>query len=110
MNTQLSLDRLRDYSQAMAARMRLLAHPERLLMLCRMSEGEVTVGELVDLTGLSQSAVSQHLARLRDTGVVQVRPHAQTRHYRLVDRDIHAIIAALCAICEAGEAGPAAPH
>src|SRR5690606_6444329 len=58
MKTDLSIDLLRANSEAMAGRLKLLAHPERLLMLCRISDEEVTVSELVELTGLAQSAVS----------------------------------------------------
>ncbi|OYY67591.1 helix-turn-helix transcriptional regulator [Sphingomonas sp. 28-63-12] len=73
-----------------------LAHRDRLIMLCRMSNGEVSVGELVTLTGLPQSSVSQHLAVLREAGTVGVRADAQSRFYRLVDSQVAGIIAALC--------------
>jgi len=88
---------------SMAGRMRLMSHPERLLMLCRMDEGEVSVSELVELTGLSQSSVSQHLAMLREEGVVEFRAEAQVRHYRLSDATLRAIIHALCEINGMGE-------
>lgn len=78
-------------------------------MLCRMADGEVTVGELVELTGMSQSAVSQHLARFRDMGLVNVRPVAQARHYSLTDNDIKEIIRALWEICEANGVGEQPP-
>lgn len=84
---------------AMAARMKVMSHPERLLMLCRMDEGEVSVGELVALSGLSQSSVSQHLAMLRDEDVVNIRSAAQTRFYSLKDPIVRAIIHALCELC-----------
>jgi DNA-binding transcriptional ArsR family regulator len=83
----------------MAARLRIMSHPERLLMLCRLEEGEASVSELVDLSGLSQSAVSQHLAMLREEDVVAIRGEAQTRYYRLKDAHLRAIIHALCEIC-----------
>ena len=105
MSHEMPLDILRANSEAMAGRMRILSHPERLLMLCRMSDGEVTVGELVELTGMSQSAVSQHLARLRDGGLVSVRREGPSRHYRLVDDDVRQIIAALWTICQARSLG-----
>lgn len=91
----------------MAARLKMMSHPERLLMLCRMDEGEVSVTELVELTGLSQSAVSQHLAILREEGVVGTRGEAQTRFYTLKDLVVRDIIHALCEICHDGfeEAG-----
>lgn len=83
----------------MAARLKLMSHPERLLMLCRMDEGEVSVNELVELTGLSQSSVSQHLAMLRQEGVVSIRGEAQTRFYSLKDPIVRGIIHALCELC-----------
>lgn len=88
----------------MAARLKIMSHSERLLMLCRMDEGEVAVNELVALTGLSQSAVSQHLALLREEGVVTIRGEAQTRWYSLKDPVVRQIIHALCDIC--GESCP----
>lgn len=93
------LSDLKANAAAMAARMKLMSHPERLLMLCRMDEGEVSVGELVELSGLSQSSVSQHLAMLRDENVVTIRGEAQTRFYSLNDPTVRAIIHALCDLC-----------
>ena len=93
------LSELKANANAMAARLKMMSHPERLLMLCRMDEGEVSVSELVELTGLSQSSVSQHLALLREEGVVSIRGEAQTRYYRLVDPVVQAIIHSLCVIC-----------
>ena len=97
------LTELKANATAMAGRLKLMSHPERLLMLCRMDEGEVSVTELVELTGLSQSAVSQHLAMLREEGVVTIRGEAQTRYYRLSDRIVRTIIQTLCQLC--GEEG-----
>lgn len=90
---------LKGNATAMAGRLKLMSHPERLLMLCRMDEGEVSVGELVTMSGLSQSSVSQHLAMLRDEGVVAIRGEAQTRYYRLQDPVVRTIIHALCELC-----------
>ncbi len=93
------LTELKSNANVMAARLKMMSHPERLLMLCRMDEGEVSVSELVALTGLSQSSVSQHLALLREEGVVAIRGEAQTRYYSLKDNVVRAIIHALCDIC-----------
>ena len=93
------LSELKANAAAMAARMKLMSHPERLLMLCRMDEGEVSVKELVELSGLSQSSVSQHLAMLRDDNAVSIRGEAQTRFYSLNDPIVRAIIHALCDLC-----------
>lgn len=84
---------------AMAGRLKLMSHPERLLMLCRMDEGEVSVSELVELAGLSQSSVSQHLAMLREEGVVSIRGEAQTRFYSLKDPIVRGVIHTLCELC-----------
>ncbi len=93
------LSDLKANAAAMAARMKLMSHPERLLMLCRMDEGEASVRELVELSGLSQSAVSQHLSMLRDENAVSIRGEAQTRFYSLKDPAVRAIIHALCDLC-----------
>ena len=67
------LAELKANAAAMSARLKIMSHPERLLMLCRMDEGEASVTELVALTALSQSAVSQHLALLREEDIVAIR-------------------------------------
>jgi len=95
------LSELKANAAAMAARLKIMSHPERLLMLCRMDEGEASVTELVTLTGLSQSAVSQHLAMLRDEEIVGTRSAAQTRFYSLKDPVVRQMIHALCLICDA---------
>ena len=68
-----------------AGLLRALAHGARLRVLCELSGGERRVGELVRASGLSQSALSQHLARLRQDGVVSTRRDAQTIYYSLAD-------------------------
>ena len=98
MNTP-QLGDLKANADMMAARLRLISHPDRLLMICRMDEDEVAVRELVEITGLSQSSVSQHLAMLREEGAVNVRGEAQTRFYSLADPVLRNIIHALCTMC-----------
>lgn len=95
----IDLAELKANASLMAGRLKLMSHPERLLMLCRMDEGEVSVTELVTLTGLSQSSVSQHLAMLREDGVVTIRGEAQTRYYSLRDPIVRGVIHALCELC-----------
>ena len=103
MTRTIDLTQLKRDSKMMAGYLKLIAHPERLLMLCQMDESETSVGDLVALSGLSQSAVSQHLAKLRDEGVVTTRGDAQTRYYRLTDGRMRAIIAALHGVCDTME-------
>ncbi|HVV40618.1 MAG TPA: metalloregulator ArsR/SmtB family transcription factor [Nitrobacter sp.] len=66
--------------------LKLLGNESRLLILCFLAvRGEMTVGELVDVVKLSQSALSQHLARLREDGLVTFRRESQTLYYRVSD-------------------------
>ncbi len=73
-------------SDEAAAFLRTLASGPRLLVLCHLSvAGELSVGALVERVGLSQSALSQHLAKLREQGLVDYRRSAQTLFYRIAD-------------------------
>jgi ArsR family transcriptional regulator, virulence genes transcriptional regulator len=67
--------------------LKLLGNEKRLLILCFLTErGEMTVGELANAVKLSQSALSQHLAKLRVDRLVEFRRTSQTLHYRVADR------------------------
>lgn len=68
-----------------AAVLRTLAHPARLTVLCELGDGERSAGELVKASGLSQSALSQHLARLRADHLVETRRDGQTIYYYIAD-------------------------
>jgi len=69
-----------------AALMKALSNEHRLLILCHLiGAGELSVGQLVRQIGLSQSALSQHLARLRDEGLVGFRRESQTLFYHVAD-------------------------
>jgi ArsR family transcriptional regulator len=75
--------------------LRALSNEARLLVLCRLGQGEMAVGELNAAVGLSQSALSQHLAKLRADGLVVTRREGQTIFYRIADARVNALIAAL---------------
>lgn len=68
-----------------AALLRLLGNEKRLMVLCQLVDGELSVGALQARIGLSQSALSQHLALLREQGIVATRRESQTIHYRIAD-------------------------
>lgn len=68
-----------------ATLLRLLGNERRLIVLCQLAEGELSVSELQARVGLSQSALSQHLALLREEGIVATRRESQTIYYRIVD-------------------------
>lgn len=80
-----------------AARLlRLLANENRLLILCRLAlVRELSVNDLAEAVGLSQSALSQHLAKMREEGVLATRREAQTVYYRIADPDAARLLALL---------------
>jgi DNA-binding transcriptional ArsR family regulator len=69
-----------------------MANPSRLLILCQLAESEKSVGELQPLIGLSQSALSQHLAVLREKKVVRTRREGQQIFYSLASREAGALM------------------
>lgn len=87
-----------------SAMLKCLANPHRLLLLCQLSAGEMQVAELQQVIGLSQSALSQHLARLREDGLVNTRREGTAVFYRIEDPAALRIIATLADIyCPAEE-------
>jgi ArsR family transcriptional regulator, virulence genes transcriptional regulator len=87
-----------------AEMLRLLSNEARLMVLCQLSMGEKSVGELNALVGLSQSALSQHLAKLRAEGLVATRREAQTIYYRISDERVSRLVATLYDIfCKPGK-------
>jgi ArsR family transcriptional regulator len=76
--------------------LRALANERRLMILCQLVEyGEATVGSLVDAVGISQSALSQHLAKLRVEGIVAFRRDSHTLWYRIADGRVEELFATL---------------
>jgi ArsR family transcriptional regulator, virulence genes transcriptional regulator len=87
---------LQDRAAEVARLLRRLSHEARLLVLCHLAEqGEATAGALVAQAGLSQSAVSQHLAMLREDGLVATRREGTTIHYRIADPRVARLLGAL---------------
>ena len=81
------LKRLAKQAGNAAQLLKLLGNEKRLLILCFLAaRGEMTVGELVHIVKLSQSALSQHLGKLRADGLVTFRRTSQTLHYRVTDK------------------------
>lgn len=76
--------------------LRALANERRLMILCKLVEwGEANVTQLAEAVGLSQSALSQHLAKMRDEGIVAFRRDAQTIWYRIADARAEELLATL---------------
>lgn len=96
--SHLDSQRLRRKAGEAARLLKLLANDRRLLILCRLLEGEVSVGQLTAAVGLSQSAVSQHLGRLRNAGIVATRRDGQTVLYRLASPVTEQVLSALAEV------------
>jgi ArsR family transcriptional regulator, virulence genes transcriptional regulator len=92
----LDLETFEERATEVADILRTLANERRLMILCKLVErGEANVTSLAEAVGLSQSALSQHLAKLRDEGVVTFRRESQTIWYRTADPRIEQLFATL---------------
>src|SRR5438552_5866825 len=82
-------ENIREASDAMSA----MAHPVRLKILCLVGSQELSVLEIVDAVGTTQSNISQHLAVLRDQGILAARKDANKVYYRIGDPRVLKMIA-----------------
>ena len=83
-----------------------MANPKRLSILCRLVDGEHSVGELTDALGARQTTVSQHLALLKRAGFVEARRDAQTQYYSLAGQEVRSVLEALYSMyCSGKSAG-----
>jgi len=81
-----------------ASLLKAMSNPHRLMILCRLGASEASVGELQADSGLSQSALSQHLAVLRQRSLVGTRRNGQTIYYSLSDPAVRDVIETLMTI------------
>lgn len=77
------------------ALLKLLANAKRLMVLCYLTQQSVAVGELVKKVGLSQSALSQHLAKMRRDGLIEGEKRGQTVYYRIAKPEVQALLSML---------------
>lgn len=75
-----------EHIETAARALKAIAHPLRLKILCVLGDGEECVQDIVEAVGTSQSNISQHLAILRDKGVLQTRKDANRVYYRVGDQ------------------------
>lgn len=81
-----------------ASLLRAMSNEKRLMVLCRLGANEASVSDLLLDIGLSQSALSQHLAILRDRNLVSTRRDGQTVYYRIADPAVGRVIETLASI------------
>lgn len=86
---------LSDHAEQAAQLLSAMANPKRLLIMCNLVGGEMAVGALANTVDLSQSALSQHLAKLRALQLVKTRRDAQTIYYSLASQEVQAILETL---------------
>ncbi len=98
---------MRDFqarAEEVAGLLKLLSHPNRLLIACELRDGEASVSALEEAIGAAQPNLSRDLARMRAEGLVAARRQSKSVFYRLADDRLERVIDALCAAF-----GPDAP-
>jgi ArsR family transcriptional regulator len=88
-------ERLRSAAENAVAALKLLANPERLLLLCQLSQGEFSVGELEEQLDIHQPTLSQQLGVLRSQGVVATRREGKNIYYSVADPSLLEILVVL---------------
>lgn len=89
------LEKLQENADRASNLLRAMGNGRRLLILCKLIDGEKSVGELERAVGLSQSAISQHLARLRRDSLVRTRRAGKTIYYSISGGEAEAVIRTL---------------
>lgn len=94
-SAELDIQRLRESAAAAGQLLRTLANPDRLLLLCQLSQGERNVSDMEQLLGIQQPTLSQQLAVLRREGLVETRRDGKQIFYRIASPEALAVIATL---------------
>ncbi len=96
--TKSNIDNMKKSAKKAESVLKILANSKRLMILCHLTKGEKTVGELATLVDLSQSALSQHLAKMRALDLVETDKRGQEVFYKVEHQEIEAILSTLCLI------------
>ncbi|MDT8319369.1 MAG: metalloregulator ArsR/SmtB family transcription factor [Xanthomonadales bacterium] len=95
--------RMAEAAQRASELMKTLGHKDRLMVLCHLTTGEKSVGELAGLLDIPQSPLSQHLARMRNESLVRTRREAQTIYYSIASPEAARTIEVMHELfCQAG--------
>lgn len=110
---QMPVDELLAKAEQASRLLDAMANPKRLMVLCNLLEEEKSVGDLAKIVGLSQGALSQHLAKMRALDLVATRRDAQTIYYRLASEEVRAVLETIyrlfCAPASPPQAIPSKP-
>lgn len=93
--SSINIEQMKTNAIEVSELLKTLAHPERLMVLCQLINGEVGVGQLQQSSSLSQSAFSQHLTVMRKHGIIKARKESQQVFYSLSDSRIALLIQSL---------------
>jgi len=105
-----NLARMAERAEEAAELLASMANPKRLLVLCHLVEAERSVGELATVVDLGQSALSQHLSRMRALGLVRARRDGQSVFYRLASPEVRRLLATLYELyCGPPDSAPPLP-
>lgn len=105
--TPMAAEEMKAHASDAARLMKALGNEQRMLILCNLLDGPMSVGELNARVSLSQSALSQHLAVLRESGLVETRRDARSIHYSLPAGPVIRVMAVLQDIYCSPDQGPA---
>jgi ArsR family transcriptional regulator len=94
-NADIDLKQMAQSADRASSLMKTLGHKDRLMILCHLTDGEKSVGQIADLLEISQSPLSQHLSRMRREGLVDTRREAQTIYYSLKSGEASRIVEVL---------------
>ena len=92
---QLPFSELAEKAENVSRLLTAMANAKRLMVLCRLLEGEKSVGEMAELVGLSQAALSQHLGKMRALNLVHTRREGQTIYYGLASEQVRELLETL---------------
>ena len=94
----IDIEQLRQAAGQACGLLKVLANPDRLLLLCQMTQGEYCVGELEETTGIRQPTLSQQLTVLRDEDMVATRREGKQIYYRIASQEELAVMTVLHAL------------
>jgi DNA-binding transcriptional ArsR family regulator len=101
----MDLEKMQASAKTATDLLKLLGHPDRLMVLCQLKGGEQSVGQLASNLNIKQSPLSQHLARMRHEGVVTSRREAQTIYYSISGEEVERLVSVLYELFCADESG-----
>jgi DNA-binding transcriptional ArsR family regulator len=88
----MNLDKMQGKCHEVSSMMKAIAHPQRLMILCHLTEGEKNVGEMLERCEISQSQMSQFLNRMHREKLLKVRKEGQFSYYSIADKNLIKLI------------------